>query len=79
MDADAITPMYFSHLGVVLISVKPLTTKITENKLHRNFVKLQYFDLEAELLYRTNDLLCWTNYHSQSHIELGKSTFRDES
>ena len=43
--------MYFSHLGVFLISVKPLTTEITENKttpkspkikLHRNFVKLQY-------------------------------------
>ena len=32
VDADGDRSMYFSHLGVSLISVKPLTTENTENK-----------------------------------------------
>ena len=32
--------MYFSQLGVVLISVKPLTTEITENKTTPKFCKI---------------------------------------
>ena len=32
--------MYFSHLGVSLISVKPLTTENTENKTTPNICKI---------------------------------------
>ena len=35
--------MYFSHLGVSLISVKPLTTENTENKTTPKICKITVF------------------------------------
>ena len=41
--------MYFSQLGVVLISVKPLTTEITENKTTPKFCKITVFTYYGSL------------------------------
>ena len=37
--------MYFSHLGVSLISVKPLTTENTENKTTPKICKITVFNI----------------------------------
>ena len=42
VDAVVIAQCIFSHFGVFLISVKPLTTESTENKTTPKIVKLQY-------------------------------------
>ena len=42
VDAVVIGQCLFSHLGVFLISVKPLTIENTENKTTLKIVKLQY-------------------------------------
>ena len=57
VDADGDRSMYFSHLGVYLISVKPLTTENTENKTTPKISKITVSQTASQT--RTTPVTVW--------------------